>query len=212
MKNFTIFLAMVGSVSSFTMQPKLQFSRSSVRHCAIKLDGDTEMAATRTRREALLGMAALVTPALTMGAHPALAIPMISTDEFYILLRDAALSVEVVEFSGPQSETVTVRLVDGTLFGIKDVVESPTDPRSPLKVSAACRENGVKTRFLNLESILANAPKRKKMYTNQRVQDANEKEREKQERIRRDEEERLAALREMEAREREAAESATVAQ
>ena len=211
MKCLAIFVAFLGSALSFTMLPKLQVTRASLQQCAMNLDrtnDGAERVVTRTRREALLGLAALVSPALTMGVQPALAIPMISIDEFYLLLRDAALSVDVVEFSGPKSETVTVRLVDGTLFGIKDVIESPSDPRSPLKVAAACREGGVKTRFLNLESILANAPKRKKMYTNQRVQEAYEKERQKQERMRLDEEERLAALRQMEAQEREAAESA----
>lgn len=131
---------------------------------------------------------------------------MISVDEFSIVLRDSALSIQQVEFSGPRGETVTVKLVDGTTFGIKDVVESPSDPRSPLKVAAACRESGVKTKFVELEAILANAPKRKKMYTNQRVQDAAEKEREKRERMRQDEEDRLRQLRQME----EAEEAASI--
>lgn len=108
------------------------------------------------------------------------------------------MSIQIVEFSGPKSETVTVRLVDGTTFGIKDVIESATDPRSPLKLAAACRESGVKTKFVDLESVLASAPKKKKLYTNQRVQEAQEKERERQERIRRDEEERLEQLRKLE--------------
>jgi hypothetical protein len=78
--------------------------------------------------------------------------------------------------TGPKSENVIVKLVDGTNFGIKDVVESPTDPRSPLKVAAACRESGVRTKFVDLEAVLASAPKKKKLYTNQRVQEAAEKE------------------------------------
>ena len=67
-------------------------------------------------------------------------VPMLSLDEFLIILRDSARSIQRVEFSGPQAETVRVRLIDGTVFGIKDIIESPTDPRSPLKVQAACRE------------------------------------------------------------------------
>ena len=126
------------------------------------------------------------------------AIPMVSMDEFGIILRDSPLSVEVVEFSGPKSETVLVKLVDGTTFGIKDIVESATDPRSPLKVAAACREEGVKTKFVDLEAILATAPKKKKLYTNQRVQEAQEKERARLERIQKDEENRLAQLAKME--------------
>jgi hypothetical protein len=122
----------------------------------------------------------------------ALAIPMATVDEFALILRDSPLSVQVVEFSGPKAENVVVKLVDGTVFGIKDIFESSTDPRSPLKVAAACRESGVRTKFVDLEAVLSAAPKKKKMYTNQRVQEAQEKERERLERIRKDEEERLA--------------------
>jgi len=153
-------------------------------------------------------VAFLTVATLTQQSKVVNAIPMITSDEFAIVLRDSALSIQQVEFSGPRSETVIVRLVDGTTFGIKDIVESSVDPRSPLKIAAACRESGVKTRFVELESILANAPKKKKMYTNQRVQDAAEKEREKQERIRQDEEERIRQVRKMEAEE-EAAAAAT---
>ena len=49
---------------------------------------------------------------------------MVTVDEFAIILRDSPLSVSVVEFSGPQSENVVVKLVDGTTFGIKDIVEA----------------------------------------------------------------------------------------
>lgn len=123
---------------------------------------------------------------------------MVSVEEFGIILRDSPLSVQVVEFSGPKSENVLVRLVDGTTFGIKDVMESSTDPRSPLKVAAACREVNVKTKFVDLEAVLATAPKKKKMYTNQRVQEAQEKEKARLERMRKDEEDRLAQLARME--------------
>lgn len=149
-------------------------------------------------RRNLLGTMGILTTSLLLHPIVAHAIPMVSTDEFDILLRDSSLSVQVVEFSGPRSETVIVKLVDGTTFGIKDIVESPTDPRSPLKIAAACRESGVKTRFVDLENMLASSPRKKKMYTNQRVQEAQEKEREKQERIRRDEEERIEQLRKLE--------------
>mmetsp|Transcript_30571 Transcript_30571/g.57262 ORF Transcript_30571/g.57262 Transcript_30571/m.57262 type:complete len:238 (-) Transcript_30571:94-807(-) len=144
----------------------------------------------------------LVSGAMAMGIlsfqQAAKAVPMVSVDEFGIILRDSPLSVQVVEFSGPKSENVVVKLVDGTTFGIKDIVESSTDPRSPLKVAAACRESGVKTKFVDLEAVLAAAPKKKKLYTNQRVQEAQEKEKERLERIRQDEEARLAQLAKME--------------
>jgi uncharacterized protein involved in exopolysaccharide biosynthesis len=152
------------------------------------------------------GAAFLTVSALSQQAVNA--IPMISSDEFAIVLRDSALSIQQVEFSGPRSETVIVKLVDGTTFGIKDIIESSVDPRSPLKIAAACRESGVKTKFVELESILANAPKKKKLYTNQRVQDAAEKEREKRERIRQDEEERIRQLRQMEEEEETASKRA----
>merc|ERR1719464_2623506 len=125
----------------------------------------------------------------------ATAIPMASVDEFDTILRDAPLSIEIVEFSGPKGETIIVKLIDGTKFGIKDIVESTTDPRSPLKVQAACREFGVKTKSVDLENMLAGLnTKKKKLYTNERVQKAAEKERAKNERMRLDEEERLAEL------------------
>lgn len=130
------------------------------------------------------------------------AIPMLKTSEFEVIMRDSPYSIQVVEFSGPKSETVTVRLVDGTSFGIKDVVESSIDPRSPLKIAATCRENQVKTRFVDLESFLSTTPKKKTLYTNERVQVAQQKEREKAERLRKDEEERLEALRRLDEQEK----------
>ena len=49
-----------------------------------------------------------------------------------------------------------------------------------------------------MESILATAPKKTKMYTNQRVQEAAQKTKDKLERQAKDEEERLAKLYELE--------------
>jgi hypothetical protein len=51
---------------------------------------------------------------------------------------------------------------------------------------------------LQIEALLATAPKKTKMYTNQRVQDAAAKGKERLERLAKDEEERLAALYKME--------------
>lgn len=142
-----------------------------------------------------IGTLALATTVLALQPPAALAaIPMITTDEFTIILRDSARSIQRVEFAGPKSEVVTVILQDGTTFGIQDVVESPTDPRSPLKIAAYCRENAVPTKFVDLEAVLAKAPKKKKRYTNQRVVEAAEKEKEKQARMEQDEQNRLAEL------------------
>ncbi|KAL7560574.1 hypothetical protein ACA910_001439 [Epithemia clementina (nom. ined.)] len=121
-------------------------------------------------------------------------LPLITTQEFGILLRESAQAIQVVEFSGPKSETVIVQLVDGTAFGLSDVVESPVDPRSPLKVAAMCRENRVPAKFVFLEAALKSAPKKNVLYTNERVLEAAEKEKEKQARMQQDETERLAQL------------------
>ncbi len=138
----------------------------------------------------------------------AMAMPMASVEEFASILRDSPLSVDVVEFSGPRSETVVVKLLDGTEFGIKDIIESPSDPRSPLKLKAICRDANVRTRFPELEAVLAAAPKKKKLYANERVQKAYELQAAQKERIRLDELDRLAQV---EAQEKAAAEAAPAA-
>eukprot|EP00537_Pseudo-nitzschia_pungens_P018126 CAMPEP_0172408220 /NCGR_PEP_ID=MMETSP1061-20121228/75741_1 /TAXON_ID=37318 /ORGANISM="Pseudo-nitzschia pungens, Strain cf. pungens" /LENGTH=284 /DNA_ID=CAMNT_0013144341 /DNA_START=182 /DNA_END=1036 /DNA_ORIENTATION=- len=144
------------------------------------------------RRNFLASSFAAAATGLFSFRQSASAIPMASVDEFDSILRDSPLSVQIVEFSGPRSESVTVKLVDGTVFGIKGIIESPTDPRSPLKVAAACREANVKTRFVDLEAMLAGATtKKKKMYTNERVQKAYELQAAQKERMRQDELERL---------------------
>jgi len=125
---------------------------------------------------------------------------MVTASEFDIILRDSARSIDRVDFSGPRSETVTVRLVDGTAFGIKDVVESPSDPRSPLKIAAACKAYQVPYRFVDLEAALASGSTRqKKVYTNTRVLEAASKQQEKKARMEEDEvlrQAELAAMRE----------------
>jgi len=126
--------------------------------------------------------------------QPAQAMPMVLTEEFEIIARDSARSIQVVEFAGTAGEVVTVRLVDGTVFGLSDVVESSYDPRSPLKVKAICRQFNVPTKFLVLDAVLATTPKKKKVYMNKIVQKAAEKQELKKERMKQDEEERLAAL------------------
>eukprot|EP00534_Pseudo-nitzschia_fraudulenta_P001278 CAMPEP_0201116384 /NCGR_PEP_ID=MMETSP0850-20130426/691_1 /ASSEMBLY_ACC=CAM_ASM_000622 /TAXON_ID=183588 /ORGANISM="Pseudo-nitzschia fraudulenta, Strain WWA7" /LENGTH=224 /DNA_ID=CAMNT_0047380455 /DNA_START=68 /DNA_END=742 /DNA_ORIENTATION=- len=146
------------------------------------------------RRKFLATSCAAAATGLFSFRQSAMAIPMASVDEFNTILRDSPLSVQIVEFSGPRSETVVVKLLDGTVFGIKDIIESPSDPRSPLKVVASCREANVKTKFVDLEAILAGSPKKKKMYTNERVQKAYELQQAQKERIRLDELDRLAQV------------------
>lgn len=112
---------------------------------------------------------------------------MVTTEQFRIIVRDSARSIDRVEFRGPQNVNVMAVLVDGTQFIISDVVESPVDPRSPLQIAAICRENAIQTRFVDLEAVLAKTPKRTKLYTNARVQEAQIKEKEKQARMAQDE-------------------------
>jgi hypothetical protein len=104
----------------------------------------------------------------------------------------------VVEFAGPKGDIVTVRLVDGSAFAISDIIESSTDPRSPLKLAATLRGYKIPTKFTTFENALSSTPKKTKTYMNARVQEAAEKEKEKKEREARDEEERLTELYNME--------------
>lgn len=193
------------SVTAFNL-PTNKPSTASPQHFTHQLDSTT---ANNSRRQFLIGggNAALIATVL-MSNQPAHAVPMITTDEFRTILRDSAQAISVVEFSGAKSDTVTVKLVDGTSFGISDVIESSVDPRSPLKIAAMCRENLVKTKFTSLEAALVNAPKKKKIYSNERVQIAAEKEKARQERIEKDEADRLAQLY---AYEKEQAEAETAA-
>jgi hypothetical protein len=160
---------------------------------------EAEAEAAPTRRAFVATATLLATGALFSIVAPAYAVggmAMITAEEFDIILRDSARSIIRVEFSGPRSDTIIVKLVDGTQFGIKDVIESPFDPRSPLKIAAVCRENRVPTKFVDLEEMLASSSvsKKKKMYTNERVAAAAEKNKEKAARMQQDEEDRLAAL------------------
>lgn len=162
-----------------------------------------------SRRTFLVSGAAAFSSALLIQNEPAHAVPMIATDEFRVILRDSAQAIKLVEFSGPKSETVIVKLVDGTAFGISDVVESSVDPRSPLKIAALCRENLVPTKFATLEAALSGAPKKKKLYTNERVQIAAEKERARKERMEADEADRLEKLYSYELEQAETAKTAS---
>ena len=106
--------------------------------------GESQLNMASSRRDLLQQGILLATTTISIMPLVAVAaegnVPMLTLDEFLIILRDSARSIQRVEFSGPKAETVRVRLIDGTVFGIKDIIESPTDPRSPLKVQAACRE------------------------------------------------------------------------
>ena len=193
---------LVGVCVAFQQQPALPSKATSRQQfSSIPL----MMESSNDRRNFLVSSFAAAATGLFSFQQSALAFPMASVDEFDSILRDSPLSVRVVEFSGPKSETVIVNLVDGTMFGLKDIIESSSDPRSPLKVVASCQKANVKTKFVDLEAALAGSPKKRKMYTNERVQKAYELQREKQERIRLDELDRLAQVAKMEEEEKAAA-------
>jgi hypothetical protein len=63
-------------------------------------DDQNNMEASIDRRKLLLFGGASVAAVLLSWQQPALAIPMVTVDEFDIILRDSPLSVTVVEFSG----------------------------------------------------------------------------------------------------------------
>jgi len=173
-------------------------------------DGDSNHSQRRnflgSVSSSILGITtALSSPLFTTNGQPlnvpaAWAIPMATTAEFEGLLKGGAKSVEVVEFNGPKNDIVTVKLIDGTIFGISDVIESSVDPRSPLKIAATCREYKVPTKFVGLEAVLATSStsKKKQVYMNERVLEAAKKEKEKKERLAQDEADRLRQIREME--------------
>lgn len=176
----------------FQQQPlaRQQFQSALPMMGSTENDGDGQ----NNRRNFLVSSFAATATGLFSFQQSAMAMPMATAEEFNTVVRDSPLSIKVVEFSGPKSETVVVKLLDGTVFGIKDVVESSIDPRSPLKIVATCKSANVKTSFVELEALLAGSPKKKKMYTNERVQKAYELQAAQKERIRLDELDRLAQV------------------
>jgi hypothetical protein len=198
------FVAMLLSTSrsrtgAFTFQSNSR-KRASDKHKHAR----THTSLQASRRSVLAtAVGAGATAAATAFVVPpaALAIPSVTVEEFESILRNSARSVRVVEFAGPRGDIVTVRLADGSAFAISDIIESSTDPRSPLKLAATLRGYKIPTKFTTFENALSSTPKKQKSYMNERVQEAAEKEREKKEREARDEEERLAELYKMEGEE-----------
>jgi len=128
-------------------------------------------------------------------ASAAASVPSVTVTEFQEIIRDSAKSIKIVEFSGPRSEAAVAYLVDGTKFAITGLIDSPSDPRSPLKLAAICRASKIPTKFLTLElAISSSGAKKKKSFANSRVQEAAAKEREKKARMEADEQQRLAEV------------------
>lgn len=142
-------------------------------------------------------------------ASNAAVVPSVTSAEFDIILKDSAKSILIVELSGPKSETAIVRLFDGTTFTISDLVESSTDPRSPLKLVARCRlykipikNTGLLSAVSGEGSMISDSGKKKKSYMNPRVQEAEKKEQAKRERMAEDERDRLEELYKLEGSEK----------
>jgi len=135
--------------------------------------------------------------AATVLPERAAAIPGVTVAEFEILVRDSAKSIKTVVFTGPKGETAVVTLADDTQFGITDLIESSSDPRSPLKLVATCRLNNVPTKFSALEDAVKSASegsRKTKVYMNKRIQRADMLNKEKKIRMAQDELDRLDEL------------------
>lgn len=102
---------------------------------------------------------------------------------------------------------LNTQLHSGTTFTISDLVESSTDPRSPLKLVARCRLYKIPVKNTGLISVLnaeiSDSGKKKKSYMNPRVQEAEKKQQAMRERMAEDERDRLEELYNMEGKEEE---------
>ena len=200
------FYASAGDAFSVSSPPKSHPSCLQVQ-CSSNHESVTPRTpsdANSSIRRALLANI-LTTPLFFTQTAQAASIPSVSSEEFDSILRTSSKSISLVQLSGPKSETCLVTLVDGTTFSISDLVESPTDPRSPLKLVARCRLYNVPVKNVGLLSALGvidsdssvkigESGKKKKNYSNERVRIAEEKEKEKRARMEEDERERLEEL------------------
>lgn len=92
--------------------------------------------------------------------------------------------------STPSLTTVTCVLTDGTTFTVSGAIESNSDPRSPLKVISKCRDMSVPY----VTELLPRKDGGGKVYYNSRVREAEIKNKDKRERMRRDEEDRVREM------------------
>ncbi len=207
-----------GAVFGFSIPalPRLTSSSASALQSIVPnnhepiVDVDNNITRRRSFLSNLLGASSVLL--LLPSASDATAteiIPSVTSAEFDAILKDSAKSILAVELSGPKSETAIVRLVDGTTFTISDLVESSTDPRSPLKLVARCRLYKIPIKNIGLlsalsgdGSLISDSGKKKKSYMNPRVQEAEKKEKEKRERMAEDERDRLEELYKMEGAEK----------
>lgn len=190
--------------SCFSLPDNALKVRSSLyRNFGVLLASEGGVDESPNRRSFVYGVvvSALSTPILLpvrSFAETETSTPTIATSEFETILKNSYRSVRSVEFAGPRLEKATVRLIDGTTFGINDLVESSTDPRSPLRLMATLKGYNVPTSTrLEVDLASSKVPKKRKMYRNSREEEAAIKEAAKRERMRLDEEERLRELERM---------------
>mmetsp|Transcript_9022 Transcript_9022/g.9903 ORF Transcript_9022/g.9903 Transcript_9022/m.9903 type:complete len:211 (-) Transcript_9022:52-684(-) len=144
------------------------------------------------------GLIATTSSILVSKPDVANALPLVTVAEFENILKDSAKSIAGVALSGPKLETAVVTLIDGTQFGLSDLYESSTDPRSPLKLISTCRLYKIPIKSGELEETVlklsSSGSKKKRVYMNERVRVAAEKEKEKKLRMEQDEIERQVEL------------------
>mmetsp|Transcript_29209 Transcript_29209/g.45911 ORF Transcript_29209/g.45911 Transcript_29209/m.45911 type:complete len:220 (-) Transcript_29209:152-811(-) len=207
-------IAVISSMEGITVSSFSTVSSIAPKSSSVKTQLHSISSPNLDRRSVLTNLASSVLLASSVipaaaNAAPIPDIPSVTSSEFDVILRDSAKSIVSVELSGVKSETALVRLADGTTFSISDLVESSTDPRSPLKLVARCRLYNVPVKNVGLaaalsgeNSIIGTSGKKKKSYMNKQVQKAEEKEQAKRERMAEDERERLAELYRMEGEEK----------
>jgi hypothetical protein len=117
-------------------------------------------------------------------------LPLVTVAEFETILKSSSKSIQRVElFSySPTDQRAIVTLVDGSKFGLSNLmVESPTDPRSPLKLVSTLQRYNVPYRFPLIEEALSKySQTKRKLYLNDAEREALRKEDEKRERIAKD--------------------------
>lgn len=211
---------LVTGFSTPLSRPNASF-RTELHHSASPRNDEPTTASSASNEQALLQRRALLSnfisaasASILVAASPAASnaaseTPSVTLAEFDTILKDSAKSILRVELSGPKSETALIKLVDGTTFTISDLVESSTDPRSPLKLVARCRlykipvtNTGLISALSGEGGIVGESGRKKKSYMNPRVQEAQKKEAAKRERMAEDERERLEELYNMEGSEK----------
>eukprot|EP00590_Aulacoseira_subarctica_P012294 CAMPEP_0172417822 /NCGR_PEP_ID=MMETSP1064-20121228/4316_1 /TAXON_ID=202472 /ORGANISM="Aulacoseira subarctica , Strain CCAP 1002/5" /LENGTH=189 /DNA_ID=CAMNT_0013156355 /DNA_START=150 /DNA_END=719 /DNA_ORIENTATION=+ len=125
-------------------------------------------------------------------------VPMVTVAEFEKILSSSSKSVRRVDFYSysVSDQRAVITLVDGSTFGLSDLIESSTDPRSPLKLVATLKGYNVPYKFPLLEAALSRTETsgKRKLYLNEAATVAAKKTEEKRERMAQDEEDRKAEV------------------